>query len=230
MVASAVRELLARLGPLPTVRLGAAADAVEPLARVGFRLHALDALLGGGLPRGRLCEITGPSSCGKTALLHALLATATTHGEVVALVDLPDAFSPPAAAATGIDLARMLWVRPASLRHALRCAEVLVETSGFGTVALDLGTGVRGIRLGNGAWPRLARAAERSTATVVVLAGDRVTGSTAALGLALRPVTRHWSSRGCGPVLFDGLDTEIALVRTRLGAPQRTVAVRVAAA
>jgi hypothetical protein len=229
--ASAARELLARLGPLPTVRLGATAGAVEPLVRVEFRLRVLDTLLGGGLPRGRLCEITGPASCGKTALLHSLLATATAHGEVVALVDLPDAFSPPAAAAAGIDLARMLWVRPASLRDALRCAELLVETNGFGMVALDLGAGtLPDTRVGSGAWLRLARAAARSTAAAVVLAGSRVTGSTAALGLALRPLARHWSRRGRGPVLFEGLDTEIALARARLGAPwRRAVAVRVTA-
>ena len=49
------------------------------------------AVLDGGLPRGQLSEIVGPASCGKTALLHALLATGTARGQVVALVDLDQA-------------------------------------------------------------------------------------------------------------------------------------------
>lgn len=233
MAAHPAKELLARLGALPAVRLGAAGTgAVEPLARVGFRVGTLDAVLDGGLPRGRLSEITGPASSGKTALLYALLASATGRGEVVALVDLDDALSPPAAAAAGIDLARTLWVRPPSLRDALRCAELIFETGGFGAVALDLGAAgaAPDPRFGNGAWPRLARAAERSTAAAVVLADRHVAGPGVALGLALRPLERHWSGRGGGPALFDGFGAEITLVRNRLGAPRRTVAVRVAAA
>jgi hypothetical protein len=189
----------------------------------------LDAALGGGLPRGRLSEIVGPTSSGKTALLYTLLATATARGEVVALVDLADAFLPPAAAAAGIDLTRTLWVRPASVRDALRCTELLLEASGFGAVAVDLGTAARGIRLGMGTWPRLARAAERSGAAVVVFADERVTGTFATIGLVLQSTRQHWSRHGCGPTLFDGFEAEIVLVRNKLGAPQRTATVRVAA-
>jgi hypothetical protein len=231
--ALAARDLLVRLGFPATLRLGTAAGAAPSLPRAGLRLDALDDALGGGLPRGRLSEIVGPSSCGKTALLHRLLAAAGTRGEVVALVDLADAFSPPAAAAIGVDLARTLWVRPRSVPDALRCTELLLDAGGFGVVAIDLGatTYDTRLRLGTGTWPRLARAAERSSAAVAVLAGARVAGAATALGLALRPLTRHWSRRGRGgPTLFDGFDTEVALVRNRLGIAERTATIRISAA
>lgn len=70
----------------------------------------LDALTG-GLPRGSLTEITGPDSSGRTSILLAALAAATQRGEICALIDATDSFHPQSAAAAGIDLARLLWVR-----------------------------------------------------------------------------------------------------------------------
>jgi hypothetical protein len=64
-----------------------------------------------GLPRGGLTEICGPASSGRTSLLHSLLASATRRGEVCALVDASDAFDPHSAAACGVELKRLLWVR-----------------------------------------------------------------------------------------------------------------------
>jgi hypothetical protein len=219
MASSAARDLLARLGFPTTLRLGSDAGGTPPVPRLGLRLDALDAALGGGFPRGRLSEIVGPPSCGKTALLYGLLAAATARGEVVALVDLADAFSPAAAAAAGIDLAGTLWVRPPTVIAALRCAELLLDAGGFGVVAVDLGNTRHHPRLERGAWPRLARAVERSSTVAAVLARERVAGTATVLALALRPLDRHWSRCGRGPVLFDGLDAEVMLVRNRLGAP-----------
>ncbi len=65
----------------------------------------------GGIPRGGLTEICGPPSCGRTSLLLALLAEVTRRQEVCALVDGSDTFDPTAAAAAGVDLRRVLWVR-----------------------------------------------------------------------------------------------------------------------
>jgi hypothetical protein len=68
-------------------------------------------VLTGGLPRGALTEICGPASSGRTSLLHSLLAGATRRGEACALVDAGDAFDPHTAAAAGVELKRLLWVR-----------------------------------------------------------------------------------------------------------------------
>src|SRR5579859_4611960 len=73
-------------------------------------IPALDTLTG-GLPRGCLTEICGPASSGRTTLLLAALAAATQRGEYCAVVDASDALDPHSAAASGVDLERLLWVR-----------------------------------------------------------------------------------------------------------------------
>src|SRR5262245_24783202 len=82
------RELPAELAE----RLRAGAHPIETAAppRVATGIEAVDALLGGGFPRGRLVEITGACSTGRTSLVHALLASTTRAGEVAAWVDAAD--------------------------------------------------------------------------------------------------------------------------------------------
>ncbi len=84
-------------------------ERVAPLT-VPTGVAALDALTG-GLPRGALTEIAGPTSSGRTGVMLAALAGATRRQEVCALVDASDSFDPASAAAAGIDLERLLWVR-----------------------------------------------------------------------------------------------------------------------
>ena len=64
-----------------------------------------------GFPRGRISEITGPRSSGRTALLHSLLAASTGAGECAAFVDASDGFDPCSAAAAGVKLEKLLWIR-----------------------------------------------------------------------------------------------------------------------
>jgi hypothetical protein len=73
----------------------------------------VDALTG-GLPRGGLTEIFGPASSGRTSLLLSVLAEMTARREVCALVDATDTFDPESAAAAGVELSRVLWVRCSS--------------------------------------------------------------------------------------------------------------------
>ena len=81
---------------------------VPPMASSG--IAAIDALTG-GLPRGCLTEIFGPASSGRTSVLLAALAAATSRGEFCAVVDANDALDPQSVAAAGVDLDRLLWVR-----------------------------------------------------------------------------------------------------------------------
>jgi recombination protein RecA len=71
----------------------------------------VDALLEGGLPLGGLTEITGPVCSGRSTLAASILAEATCCGASCAYVDAADAFDPLSAAAIGINLAYLLWVR-----------------------------------------------------------------------------------------------------------------------
>src|SRR5271157_669226 len=111
---------------------------------VSSGVSAIDALTG-GLPRGCLTEICGPASSGRTTLLLAALAAATRRGECCVLVDASDALDPQSAAAAGVELERLLWVRcgedspEKSLEQLLRATDLLLESGGFGLIALDLG-------------------------------------------------------------------------------------------
>ena len=71
----------------------------------------LDAVLGGGFPRGSLVELCGPASSGRTGLAFSLLAEATERQEACAFIDVSDSLDPVSLAASGVELRRLLWVR-----------------------------------------------------------------------------------------------------------------------
>jgi len=184
-------------------------------------------MLGGGLPRGRLVELTGRRSTGRTGLACAIAARATRHGEVVGWVDPTDALDPETVMTTGIAPTRVLWVRPRTEHDAPKAAEYLLGAGGFGLVVLDLAEAAPHLRI---PWPRLTRAAERTRTTFLVLAPERRAGSYAALGLELSERRAHWS-RGPGrPTLLDGVTAALTVARDRLGVPGRRLTVRHACA
>jgi recombination protein RecA len=82
---------------------------IRPVASTG--VAAVDELLDGGLPVGAITEMTGPESSGRTSLALSFLARITQGGSVSAWIDVCDALHPESAAAAGIDLSRLLWVR-----------------------------------------------------------------------------------------------------------------------
>ncbi len=81
----------------------------HPPASTG--LVNLDALLGGGIPRGQITELVGPGSSGRTSVTFAIVAEATERGEVAAYIDATDSLDPRSAQRAGIALDRLLWVR-----------------------------------------------------------------------------------------------------------------------
>src|ERR1700761_3662507 len=74
-------------------------------------IPALDELLHGGFPNGALSEIVGPECSGRTSLALTFVARLTQAGKVCAWVDVSDTLHPESAAALGVDLARLLWIR-----------------------------------------------------------------------------------------------------------------------
>jgi hypothetical protein len=78
--------------------------------RLRCGITPIDDLIGGGIVRGRISEIIGDASAGKTSLAAAFAAAATGRGEVVAWIDADGGFDPASTAAAGVDLARLLWV------------------------------------------------------------------------------------------------------------------------
>ena len=184
-------------------------------------LTGLDHLLGGGLPRGELVELVGRGSCGRFAALLATLRAVTGAGEAAALVDQGAQLDPQAAAEIGIDLERLLWLRPQNLGDSLAAADLLVHT-GFSLVALDLGLPpVRG-RVSLAAWLRVARNAATHQAVVLVGSPYRLSGCAAGVVVAAGRGRGDWSSGGAFRLL-NGLRARLHLAR-RIGHPNNETA------
>ena len=158
----------------------------------------------GGLPRGCLTEIFGPASSGRTSLLLSVLAEAGARGESVALVDAADSFDPVSAAAAGVDLSRLVWVRcGGSAENALRATDLLVSAGGFGLVVMDLGdTSPRQARrISLASWFRFRRTVQHSPVAMIVLGRESYV-SCASLQLEMRREKAEWTGApGCSELL-----------------------------
>jgi recombination protein RecA len=173
---------------------------------------SLDAQLGGGLPRGHVSELVGPRSSGRTSLLLRSMAAATARGELVALVDALDMFDVESAAAAGIDLERVLWIRghvvtnpglcgdlnQRALEQAIRAFTLVLQAGNFGLVVLDVAEApakaVR--RLPFTTWLRLQRMVEGSQTACLLVGGEPMARSSA--GLTLRLAVRGLGTGGWG--------------------------------
>ena len=160
-------------------------------------VDAIDAALGGGLRRGHLSEIVGPRSAGRTTVLCSVLASATSRGEVVALVDSCDRFDPSTGADAGIDLSRLLWIRETGdAARALKATNLVLQAGGFGVVAFDLADvppmAIR--QFPYTTWMRIARVIEGSQTTAVIIGGERIARSPGGVTIALEdgPHARGW--------------------------------------
>jgi len=225
-IAKKTAEILAHVGAIPKLA------AVVPASRLDVRpapemvssgIPQLDSLTG-GIARGCLTEICGTASSGRTSVLLLALARATQRGEVCALVDASDAFNPTSAAAAGMEMSRLLWVRcgekypsrkhPSAARRAgcaktdtyqsmpsgipqvaekkfgfsrwesqlgqmLKVTDLLLQSNGFGMIALDLGDvpvpSARRIPLAS--WFRFRRAIEHTPTALLVLEQQPIAGS-----------------------------------------------------
>src|SRR5262249_40853191 len=103
---------------------------------VSIGMPELDARVG-GLPRGAMTEICGPACSGRMSLLLSALAARTAENEACALVDARDSFYPAAGAVSGMRLDRLLWVRCQDVDQSLRATDLLIQSGGFGMVAVD---------------------------------------------------------------------------------------------
>jgi hypothetical protein len=251
-------EILAHVGAIPKLA------AVVPASRLDVRpapemvssgIPQLDSLTG-GLARGCLTEICGTASSGRTSVLLLALARATQRGEVCALVDASDAFDPASAAAAGMEMSRLLWVRcgekypsrkhpsaacraggaktdtyqsmPLSdsyqgmpsgipqvaekkfgfsrwetqLGQMLKVTDLLLQSNGFGMIALDLGDvpvpSARRIPLAS--WFRFRRAIEHTPTALLVLEQQPIAGSCSSMLVKVSGVRSQISGKGLSAV------------------------------
>jgi recombination protein RecA len=99
---------------------------------------ALDLALGlGGLPKGRIIEIYGQESSGKTTLVQHIIAEAQKMGGTAALIDAEHAFDPVYAEKTGVDVTNLLVSQPDTGEQALEIAETLIRSNAVDVIAID---------------------------------------------------------------------------------------------
>lgn len=153
---ASLRESMQKLAPTKLsstpVQAGMQGNALA-ITPVPSGISGLDELLAlGGLPAGRVSEIAGPLSSGKTGLALGLLAEQTRAGKLVAIVDGTRQFFPPAAAAMGLDLERTLLIAPGATpcegrartrendaaAALARAAEIIARSRSFAMVLIDL--------------------------------------------------------------------------------------------
>jgi len=202
----------------------------------------VDLLLDGGLPVGAISELTGPQSSGRTSLALAFLAQRTAEGNVCAWVDAHDCFDPESAAASGVSLKQLLWVRcqdasdvgsrrtggstyrrepalqkGARLDQALQATDLLLQAGGFATLVLDLGETKpeNGCRIPLATWCRFRQAADRTRTCLLVLGRASYAQSSAAVVLECAA----GRAETAGNTVLSGMKYAVQLRRERFVRP-----------
>lgn len=184
----------------------------------------IDSHLDGGLPVGAISEITGHESSGRTSLALAFVAQSILNGGVCAWVDASDAFDPESAAASGVSLSRLLWVRCTTHRYSsgkpwtcldqsLRATDLLLQAGGFAAIVLDLGdiAPEHGYRIPLATWFRFRQAADRVRCALVVLGMRPYAQSSAAVVLQCSSA----QAEQAGSTVLQGLQFRVERQRER---------------
>lgn len=162
----------------------------------------LDLALGGGLPKGRVIEIYGPESSGKTTVALHAIAEVQKEGGVAAFVDAEHALDPTYAAALGVDIANLLVSQPDTGESALEIVDQLVRSAAVDIVVID------------------SVAALVPRAEIEGDMGDTHVGLQARLmSQALRKITGNIGKSGCTVIFINQLRQKIGIT---YGSPETT--------
>jgi recombination protein RecA len=127
-----------KFGKGSIMRMGEAANNRMQIEAIPTGSMALDLALGiGGVPRGRVIEIYGPESSGKTTLTQHIIAEAQHMGGVAAFIDAEHAFDPVYGARCGMDIENLLISQPDTGEQALEICDMLVRSSAVDVVVVD---------------------------------------------------------------------------------------------
>ena len=133
---TALAQIDRQFGKGSVMRLGS--DDRAPVETIPTGSIALDAALGiGGLPRGRIIEIYGPESSGKTTLTLHAIANAQKNGGTAAFIDAEHALDPEYAKALGVDIDSLLVSQPDTGEQALEIADMLVRSGAIDLIVVD---------------------------------------------------------------------------------------------
>jgi len=119
------------------LRLGAR-DAIVPVAAISTGSISVDYALGvGGLPRGRICEIFGPESSGKTTVALQVVGQAQKAGGMAAFIDVEHALDPAYARQLGVDVDNLLVSQPDFAEQALEITSALIQSGSIDVLVVD---------------------------------------------------------------------------------------------
>jgi len=136
-VESALSQIEKQFGKGSIMRLGAK-DAIVPISVISTGSISFDAALGvGGVPRGRVIEIFGPESSGKTTITLQIIAEAQRAGGLAAFVDAEHALDPVYARKLGVDTDNLLISQPDYGEQALEITEALVRSGAIDVLVVD---------------------------------------------------------------------------------------------
>ena len=133
---AALSQIDRQFGKGAIMRLGSEERA--PIESISSGSIALDAALGiGGLPRGRIVEVYGPESSGKTTIALHAIASAQRNGGVAAFIDAEHALDPNYAQALGVNIDDLLVSQPDTGEQALEIADMLIRSGSVDVVVVD---------------------------------------------------------------------------------------------
>ena len=136
-IETALAQLEKQFGKGSVMRLGAK-EAIGPIAVISTGSISFDAALGvGGVPRGRVIEIFGPESSGKTTITLQIIAEAQKAGGLAAFVDAEHALDPAYAKKLGVDIDNLLISQPDYGEQALEIVEALVRSGAIDVLVVD---------------------------------------------------------------------------------------------
>src|SRR6202011_5244385 len=133
----AVAQIEKQFGKGSILRLGSK-EAIVPIAVISTGSLSIDAALGiGGFPRGRICEVYGPESSGKTTLALQVVAEAQKKGGMAAFIDVEHALDPAYARKLGVDVDNLLVSQPDYGEQALEIAAALIASGSIDVLVVD---------------------------------------------------------------------------------------------
>jgi recombination protein RecA len=133
----ALSQIEKQFGKGSIVRLGSR-EAIVPISVISTGSISFDSALGvGGVPRGRVIEVFGPESSGKTTITLQIIAEAQRNGGLAAFVDAEHALDPGYAKKLGVDVDNLLVSQPDSGEQALEITEALVRSGAIDVLVVD---------------------------------------------------------------------------------------------
>jgi recombination protein RecA len=133
-----IAQIEKQFGEGSIMPLGAAGEAIKRIEGIPTGSLSLDIALGGqGLPKGRVIEIFGPESSGKTTLALHAVARAQRAGGIAAFIDAEHALDPSWAKKLGVDLETLLVSQPSNGEEAMQITEMLVKSNAVDIIVVD---------------------------------------------------------------------------------------------